>query len=232
MLSSCCRGLSTRCALNERSATWIPERHPVEDIIGHKPEPANSSSPVKRILEDHKVETGEEEGGHDVDAIVSTRPDENSRGADIIEMLSQAAKSGAGISGDSLIAALVAPRGEFVDTFATINIVRAPAKGGTCIDYARRMDEDNSNSISEMTPYMFQYPNISIGCHFPGAAELPNLQYHELTCSFVKSREDKNVKPKVEKQFTCAAEGCKKVCKGKGWTITCATATSPSSAMY
>lgn len=180
---------------------------------------AFSSAPPDNDIEDQEtdgsVDEGDQDIAFDVDDIVGTHLDEDSKDADTIDILSEALTSSADNSVDNLVTALTAARGDFVDTFGRVNIVRAPRKGSKGLEYARRCGEDSDNSVNPAVQFTFRCRNAGNGCPYAGAKDVDILGSHELTCTFTEPNGKPAVERKETKQFACGVKDCNKAYNGQ-----------------
>ncbi|OSS54514.1 hypothetical protein B5807_00053 [Epicoccum nigrum] len=154
-------------------------------------------------------ESGEKIHEFDIDDIIQPQQDEAPEDGDIIEILSQPMTSEATNASGKLTAALTSTRDEFVDVFSGVNIVRAPHKGGSYLEYAKRCGNDSSNSVDKMTKYMVYCAYAPNGCSY-SAPDIHQLQSHQIVCRFMNAAYQDPKKDRPIERFGCPYEGCDK----------------------
>jgi hypothetical protein len=153
----------------------------------------------------------DEDLGYDLDEINCTELDRGAIDAECLDILSEDVPLVTpGRCADTLKDALVASRSIFVSTFSTINLTRAPAKGGAYLDYAKRTGLDKNNSVERLSRFLYDCPNATNGCTYAGAKDKDLLSSHVLTCKFDKPSGKVLTARKTTKAYACTVVGCTK----------------------
>jgi hypothetical protein len=179
--------------------------------ISEKPGSGSESAFLMGEGDEANMNTDEETLGFDIDDIVTDVRVQESDGDTIALLLTpDCTNTSNGIAeyDESMLASLTGDPIDFVDLFATVNVVRTSHKGSRALEYARRCGEDPTNTVDKVSCFTFRCRNASNGCQYCGARDIYTLESHHLVCKFTEPVSNLPVKPGAKKQSRCSIEGC------------------------